>query len=367
MDEFQIIIVGAGISGCVLAERYANILDKNVLVIEKRNHIGGNCFDHLDKYKVLIHKYGPHFFHTNNQKVWNYISQFTKWHFYEHRVLSYVDNIFVPVPVNINTINALFRANISTPKEMKDWLKKETLNIKNEKNSEEVALTKFGKKLYEKLFKKYTLKQWGMHPKKIDPSVMRRISIHYSYDDRYFTDKYQAIPKDGYNSIFKKMLNSKKIKLILNTDFFKFKKNIKNFEKLFYSGPLDSYFQFKYGKLRYRSLYFKKKNLKTDFYQQKAQINYPNDYDFTRITEFKHATGQKVNSTTIMYEYPRWRGEPFYPVLDDRNRKKLKLYQQKINQLKKQNIYFIGRLANYIYINMDTAFANALNLFDAVK
>ncbi len=367
MNNFDIIIVGAGISGSVLAERYANKLNKKVLVIEKRNHIGGNCYDYFNQNEILTHKYGPHFFHTNNKVVWNYVSLFTKWHQYEHRVLSYVDHSLVSIPVNINSINTLLKTNITNSNQMIAWLKKEITHFDNPQNSEEAALTRVGKRLYEKLFKNYTIKQWGMNPKEIHPSVINRIPIHYNFDDRYFTDKYQAMPKNGYTRIFNSMLKNKNIKLLLNTDFDRYKNKLKKFKKLFYTGPIDRFFKYKYGKLQYRSLLFKSKNIKKEFFQSCAQINYPNDYKFTRITEIKHATGQKINSTSIVYEYPRWSGEPFYPVLNKINQKKMDLYSREVEKLKKKNIFFIGRLANYIYINMDKAFENSLNLFESLN
>ena len=367
MNDFDIVIVGAGISGSVLAERYANKLNKKVLIIEKRNHIGGNCYDYYNQCRILTHKYGPHFFHTNNKVVWDYISSFTKWHPYEHRVLSSVDNSLVPIPVNIDSINILFKTKITNSSQMLAWLKNEIIDSSNPKNSEEAALARVGKRLYKKLFRNYTIKQWGINPKEIHPSVMNRIPIHYNFDDRYFTDKYQAMPKNGYSKIFNRMLENKNIKVLLNTDFYKYKNKLKKFGRLFFTGPIDRFFEYKYGKLQYRSLLFKDKNIEKEFFQTRAQINYPNNYRFTRITEIKHATGQKINSTSIIYEYPRWSGEPFYPILNETNQRKMNLYSQQAKKLKSEGIFFIGRLANYIYINMDKAFDNALNLFKSLN
>ncbi len=362
--KYDIIIVGAGISGATLAERYARVLNRKVLVVEKRDHIGGNCYDYYDKAGLLVPKYGPHFFHTNDKTVWNYVSKFTEWIPYQHRVLSFVDGLLVPIPVNINTVNILFGTNIKNAQEMKKWLKENTEKIKEPKNSEEVALTRVGKILYEKMFKNYTKKQWDMWPEDLDASVMSRIPVRMNFDDRYFTDTYQAMPKSGYTKIFENMLNHKNIKVLLNTDFFKIANKIKTYKKLFYTGPIDKFFNYKYGKLQYRSLKFKTQTLRMKFFQSRAQINYPNEYDFTRITEPKHATGQQSDWTTIIKESPTWDGEPYYPVPSRQNKIIYKKYEIDAFKLNDKNIFFIGRLANYKYINMDQAFRNALDLFN---
>ncbi len=232
--QFDIIIVGAGISGATLAERYANICKKKILVLEKRNHIGGNCYDYLDSAGILVPKYGPHFFHTNDVTIWKYISKFTQWHPYEHRVLSSVHGIQVPVPVNINTVNILFKINLTSEKEMKDWLMENTKKIAFPKNSEESAKARVGEKLYELMFKNYTIKQWNLSPQDLDASVLNRIPVYTSFDDRYFPDTYQAMPKEGYTKIFQNMLNHPNIEIRLDTDFFKIKEKITQYEKLFF-------------------------------------------------------------------------------------------------------------------------------------
>lgn len=361
--KYDVVIVGAGFSGAVLAERYANVLKKKVLVIEKRDHLGGNCYDYLNEEKLLVPKYGPHFFHTNSDKVWRYLSQFTKWIPYEHRVLSFVDGFLVPIPVNINTVNILFDENIKNEEEMERWLKKNIKKIRNPQNSEEAALRRVGKRLYEKMFKYYTKKQWDLWPKELDPSVMDRIPVRLNFDDRYFADKYQAMPKNGYYKIFEKMLNNRNIKVKLNADFFKIKDQPEKYQKLFYTGPIDQFFNYKFGKLQYRSLKFKYQTLKMKSFQPVAQVNYPNDHDFTRITEPKHATGQRSEFTTIIKEYPKWGGEPYYPVPSEKNQEVYKKYEIESLKLNKRGIFFVGRLANYQYINMDQSIEKALELF----
>lgn len=367
MQKADIIIVGAGISGAVLAERYATQLGKKVLVIEKRSHIGGHCYDYIDPYGILVPKYGPHFFHTNDKEVWKYVSQFTKWHPYEHRVLSYIDNLFVPIPVNITTVNILFKLNIRNEEEMKLWLQKNTRKIDNPKNSEESALRRVGPIIYEKMFKGYTIKQWGIHPKNIHPSVMDRIPVRTNFDDRYFTDTYQALPNPNYSQIFKNMFKHPNITVMLNADYLKIKNQIKDGKKLFFSGPIDSFFDYRFGHLQYRSLSFKYENYKKRYFQTKAQINYPNDFTYTRITEPKHATGQRHKTTTIIREFSRETGPPYYPIPTSKNQLIYQKYFKEAKKLQKKGIYFIGRLAEYKYINMDQAFRNALNLFEKLE
>jgi UDP-galactopyranose mutase len=364
--EYDIVIIGAGISGCVLAERYANILNKKVLLIEKRNHIGGNCYDYFDKEGILVPKYGPHFFHTNHKKVWDYVSKFTSWIPYEHRVLSFVDKKLVPIPVNITTINTLFNLSIKNTEEMKQWLKKNTPSIKHPKNSEEIALQRVGNDLYKKLFYGYTTKQWGTNPKNLDSSIVGRIPVRYSFDDRYFNDYYQAMPKQ-YTKLFNNMLKNKKITIKLNTDYFSYRKEIGEYKKLFFTGSIDNYFQYSFGNLEYRSLRFKYITLPQEYYQTKAQINYPNIHLYTRITEPKHATKQKHPHTIIIKEYPADTGDPYYPVLNNINKRLYKKYHRYALQQKIKNVYFIGRLANFRYINMDLAFHNAIELFSKLE
>jgi UDP-galactopyranose mutase len=367
MNGFDVIIIGAGISGAVLAERYANELDKRVLVIDKREHIGGNCYDFLNEAGVLVPKYGPHFFHTNDDGVWEYMSRFTRWRPYEHRVLSSVDGKLVPVPVNITTVNELFGENIASEEEMQTWLAKHAERITEPKNSEESALSRVGKELYEKLFKPYTKKQWDLWPSELDPLVMNRIPVRTNLDDRYFTDTHQAMPAEGYAKLFERMLAHPNITVRLNTEWDAIKDALPSHEKLFFTGPIDQFFAYDAERLQYRSLRFEHETLDMEQYQTRAQINYPDlAIPYTRITEPKHATGQTHQKTTIIREFSTWDGEPYYPVPTKRNQDLYAAYQRRAKALEKDGIYFVGRLANYKYFNMDQAFRNALDLFERV-
>ncbi len=363
-EKYDIIIVGAGISGAVFAERFAD-MGKKVLVIDKRNHIGGNCYDYKSDSGITVHKYGPHIFHTNNEKVWNYVNQFAQFNDYTHKVLSSVDGELYEFPINRNTINKFFGKNLRTDDEVEEFLDNiRDKSIKNPKNSEEAVLSKIGKELYEAFFKNYTVKQWDVSPSSLDKSVMERIPIRTNTDDRYFTDKFQGIPKQGYTKLFEKMLDNKNIEIQLNIDFFDVRDQLK-YDTLVYTGPIDKFFDYKYGKLKYRSLDIVNEKTSKEIFQIVAQVNYPNDNDFTRITEHKHFLDENTNTTIISKEYPKWGGEPFYPVLDKDSQILSNKYN---NEAKKQeNIIFVGRLANYAYYNMDVAFENALNLFEKNK
>ena len=370
---FDIVVIGAGISGATLAERYAS-LDKKVLVIEKRDHIGGNCYDFYNQDGILISKYGAHLFHTNYEDVWEYVNRFADWYFYEHRVLAKVDGQLVPIPVNITTVNKVFGLKLKTEQEMKQWLKKHQLPNQNPKNGEEASLARVGKVLYEKMFKNYTKKQWHKDPSALDASVLNRIPVRTTFDDRYFSDKYQYLPTGGYTKLFEKMLDRPHITVRLNTDYFDVKNELKGYQKLFFTGPIDRFFEFKYSlehQLEYRSLNFVWETHDQEFYQQNAVINYPSsvDGDFTRIVEYKHFTKQKHPKTTISKEYSTdyipGENEPYYPVPNPQNRALYEKYQQEASQL--TDIYFVGRLANYKYFNMDEAFKNALDLFTRLE
>ncbi len=364
--HYDVVIVGAGISGCVLAERYAS-LGKKVLIIEKRKNIGGNCYDYYNKEGILVAKYGAHIFHTNHEDVWLYIQKFSEWYRYEHKVLSFVERKLVPIPVNITTVNRLYDLNLQSGTEMKLWVEKIRVKIKNPQNSEESAITRMGEDLYKKMFKNYTKKQWDMWPENLDASVMDRIPVRMSFDDRYFTDKYQALPEKGYTKFFEKMLRHKNITVLLNKDYFTMKNKLTKYKKLFFTGPIDRFFENKYEKLQYRSLRFIFRTYNKEYFQSNAVINYPNDYKFTRIVEYKHFAGQKSKKTTISREYSVWEGEPFYPVPSKRNKDLYLKYKKEAKMLEKNGIYFIGRLANYTYFNMDEAVKNALDFFNILE
>lgn len=368
MKHIDILIIGAGISGAVLAERYASI-GKKVLVIEKRNHIAGNCYDYMDENGILVSKYGAHLFHTNDESVWRYVNKFSNWYPWEHKVLARVGDKTVPIPVNITTVNEIFDLNISSEEEMKSWLEENRIPIDNPSNGEEAVLNRIGADLYEKMFKHYTKKQWDKYPAELDASVLERIPVRTNYDDRYFSDSCQALPDGGYTQLFENILDHPNIEVLLETDFFDVKNQYKNYEKLFYTGPIDRYFDFKHSlkeKLEYRSINFVSETIEAPFYQENSVINYPGtEVEFTRIIEYKHFGNQKSDKTTIVKEYTVNDGEPYYPVPNPKNQQIYEQYKKEADKL--TDVYFVGRLANYKYFNMDQAFKNALDLFDALE
>ena len=318
------LVIGCGLSGVVIAERIANILNKKVLILDKRNHIGGNCYDYIDEdTDILINKYGAHIFHTNNEKVWDYINKFDKWVRWDHHVLSYADNRFVPMPVNISTVNGLCGQNIQTVEEMNEWLKKSQIKYDIIENSEQMGKSRVGEILYEKLFKPYTYKQWNKYPEELDSSVLGRIPLRNNFDTRYFSDKYQVFPHKGYTHFFEKILDNPLIEYKLNTDFFEFKleNNLDKYEGIIYTGPIDNYFD-GLDKLEYRSLNFDLKRFKNmNYYQPASVVNYPEvNYPFTRIVEYKHILNQKSPNTIISIETSTDSGEPYYPVPNDKNK-----------------------------------------------
>ena len=364
----DILIIGAGISGAVLAERYAAI-GKKVLILEKRDHIAGNCYDYIDENGILVSKYGAHLFHTQYEEVWKYVNKFSNWYKWEHKVIAKVDGQLVPIPVNITTVNKLFNENISTEAEMEAWLEKTRIDIPNPANGEEAVLNKVGHELYEKMFRHYTKKQWDKYPEELDASVLERIPVRKNFDDRYFGDKYQALPEGGYTQMFEKILAHPNITVRLDTDYFDVKDEISGYTKLFYTGPIDRFFEFKHSleeKLEYRSINFVKETLNVQHFQENSVVNYPGmEVDFTRIIEYKHFGNQQTEKTTIVREFTTDEGEPYYPVPNARNREIYEKYKEEAEQLK--DIYFVGRLANYKYFNMDQAFKNALDLFYSLE
>tara|TARA_B110001469_G_scaffold64555_1_gene61828 strand:+ start:11089 stop:12213 length:1125 start_codon:yes stop_codon:yes gene_type:complete len=363
--SYDFIIVGCGLSGAVLAERIANKFKKKVLIIDKRNHIGGNCYDYIDKEtNIRVNKYGAHLFHTNDKDVWEYINKFDKWERWEHKVLSYVDNKFVSMPVNITTINELCNQNLENGEDVKVWLNENQVKYENIQNSEEMAKSRIGNELYEKMVKEYTYKQWNKYPNELDKSVLERIPIRPNFDTRYFNDKYQALPKYGYTHFFERLLDNPLIEVRLETDFFKFREeNDLSNVKIIYTGPIDSYYSnLGLPKLEYRSIDFKyeiHKNM--NYYQPNSVVNYPEkEYPYTRIVEYKHFRNQKSKDTIIVSETTNDKGEPYYPIP---NKKNMELYEKyKKMAEKEKNVYFVGRLANYKYFNMDEAIKNVLEL-----
>jgi UDP-galactopyranose mutase len=361
------LIVGCGLSGVVIAERIANKINNNVTIIEKRNHIGGNCYDYYNNETgILLNKYGAHLFHTNNEEVWKYINTFDKWIRWEHKVLTYTDDKFVSIPVNITTINELCEENLQNENDVNKWLEKNQVKYSSINNSEEMAKSRIGNKLYEKLIKDYTFKQWNKYPNELDKSVLERIPIRPNFDARYFNDKYQALPEKGYTHFFTKILDNKNIEVKLNTDYFEHIKN-NNYDIVIFTGPVDSYFP-NLEKLEYRSIDFNIEVIKNmNYYQPNSVVNYPSiDVPYTRIVEYKHFLNQKSNDTIIVSEKTNDIGEPYYPVP---NKKNLELYEEYKILAKKEeskNVFFVGRLANYKYFNMDEAILNSLEFFDNI-
>ncbi|MDX4038250.1 UDP-galactopyranose mutase [Aliarcobacter skirrowii] len=361
------IVVGSGLAGVVMAERIATQLNKKVLIIEKRNHIGGNCYDFKDENNILIHKYGPHLFHTNNKEVIDYLSNFTSWNIYNHEVLVYIDGKKVPIPFNFNTLYEVFpnqKAKALEAKLLETYDYNSKVPILELKKSTDKDLQFLADFIYEKIFVNYTAKQWGMKPEDMDGAVTARVPIFIGRDNRYFNDSYQMLPKDGYTKMIENMLNYKNIKIMLNTDFQEIctlkDKDFYLFDKKFdgkviYTGQIDELFDYKFGDLPYRSVNMQFETIEKDFYQEKATVNYPNDYDFTRITEFKHIHPINTPKTTILKEYPQEyvknKNTPYYPIFTEENQKKYNQYLEYSKEF--ENLLLIGRLAEYKYYDMD--------------
>ncbi len=376
---FDYLVVGAGLAGSVMAERIANVLSKSVLLIEKRGHVGGNCHDFLNQEGILVHKYGPHIFHTDSEEVWDYFSQFTSWHDYQHRVLGSVQGEKVPIPFNLQSLHQLFPT--ETAKRLESRLvekfgygvKIPILELKEVEDEELSSLADF---IYEQVFLNYTIKQWGFLPEELDPSVTGRVPVHISRDDRYFQDIHQKMPREGYTPIFREMLDNPLIELRLNTDY----KDVVEIDfdsrkiylegdefpgKVIYTGKIDELFNYQYGELPYRSLRFEFKTLDTEFYQEAGTVNYPNEHQYTRITEFKHLTGQKHPQTTIVREYPqdyhRDRNLPYYPIPQKGNHELYQRYQDQLDEFR--NLICLGRLGEYRYYSMSDVTSKALQVF----
>jgi UDP-galactopyranose mutase len=356
---FDYLIVGAGFAGSVLAERLATQLNQRVLIVDKRPHIGGNAYDRYDDHGVLIHPYGPHIFHTNSEDIFDYLSQFTEWRPYQHRVLASVDGQMVPMPINLDTINKLYGLNL-TSFEVEKFFESVAEKKEEIKTSEDVVVSKVGRELYNKFFRGYTRKQWGLDPSELDASVTARVPTRTNRDDRYFADKFQAMPRHGYTRMFEKMLNHPNIKVMTNTDYREIA-DVIPWKHMVYTGPIDAFFDHKYGKLPYRSLRFEHVNVAKEQFQPVGTVNYPNDYGYTRISEFKHITGQECASTSVVYEYPCAEGDPYYPVPRPENAELYRKYEAEAEAT--PNVTFVGRLATYRYYNMDQVVGQALATF----
>ena len=363
------LIVGCGLSGATIAERIANVLNEKVIIIDKRHHIGGNCYDYIEKQtNIRVNKYGAHLFHTNNEEVWNYVNKFSEWIRWEHKVLSKVDGKFVSIPVNITTVNELCGENLQTTEEMNQWLEKNQIKYDKIENSEQMAKSRIGEKLYDKLVKNYTYKQWNKYPEELNPSVLARIPIRNDFDTRYFSDKYQALPKEGYTNWIKNMITHENILYLVNTSYNEIKqsKYMDGITHVIFTGPIDEYFKDKgLEKLEYRSIDFGEYIYKDmNFFQPNSVVNYPNEEQFTRIVEYKHFLNQQSPHTIIHTEKTKDEGDPYYPVPNKRNLELYEKYKELAKKEEKNNIYFLGRLANYKYFNMDAAIENALDFFN---
>lgn len=360
---FDYLIVGAGFAGSVLAERLANVLGQRVLIVDKRPHIGGNAYDRYDDHGVLIHPYGPHIFHTNSEDIFDYLSKFTEWRPYQHRVLASVDGQMVPMPINLDTINKLYGLSL-TSFEVEKFFESVAEKKDEIRTSEDVVVSKVGRELYNKFFRGYTRKQWGLDPSELDASVTARVPTRTNRDDRYFADKFQAMPRHGYTRMFEKMLNHPNIKVLLNTDYRDIV-DVIPWKHMVYSGPVDAFFDHKYGKLPYRSLRFEHVHVAKEQFQPVGTVNYPNDYGYTRISEFKHITGQGHAGTSVVYEYPCAEGDPYYPVPRPENAELYRKYEAEAEAT--PNVTFVGRLATYRYYNMDQVVGQALTAFKRLQ
>jgi UDP-galactopyranose mutase len=327
--------------------------------VERRSHIGGNAFDHYDAEGLLVHRYGPHIFHTNCDEVVEYLSAFTEWRPYQHRVLASVEGRLVPMPINLDTVNALYGLQLSAF-ELEGFLRSVAEPVEDVMTSEDIVVSRVGRDLYEKFFRGYTRKQWGMDPSELDASVAARVSTRTNRDDRYFTDRYQAMPKHGYTRMFERMLDHPGIKVLLNADYREVRHLIPH-NRLIYTGPIDEFFDFRYGRLPYRSLEFRFETLDEELHQPAPVVNYPNDHTYTRVTEFKYLTGQRHPKTTLVYEYPRANGDPYYPVPRPENGELYKRYKRLGEET--PDVHFVGRLATYKYYNMDQVVAQALAVY----
>lgn len=368
------IIVGSGFSGSTMARLIAEKLDEKVVVVDKKDHIAGNSYDYRDENGIMIHKYGSHIFHTNNEKVWTFLKQFTDFNTYMHEVVGILDGIEAQIPFNFTTLYQVFPETLAKRLEEK-LLKKFEYNKKvpilEFQKQDDEDLKFLAEYVYEKIFLNYTTKQWGVSPKDVDGAVTARVPVYLSKDNRYFQDKYQGIPLEGYTKVVEKMLDHPNIEVVLNKDFAEFKKEnsdlVKN-ARIFYTGSIDEFFDYKFGKLPYRSVNFKFETHNREFYQTHACINYPNNYDFTRIHEYKHYLNDKSEKTVIAKEYSEFfelgKNERYYPIASEEN---AKLYQKYLDEAKNlKDVYFFGRLGDYKYYNMDLAVARAIELFEEV-
>ncbi len=357
----EVVVVGAGFSGAVCARLLAET-GRNILVIERLNHIGGHCYDYQNEFGITVHQYGPHIFHTCEKSVWDFLNRFSSFYYYQHRVLSYAQGNYYPFPINLDTLNQVFGTKL-TVNEIEKFLKKEINRHPNNSttdNFETAVISQVGEHLYELFFKNYTIKQWERDPKELSAGLAKRIPIRKNRDNRYFSDPYQGIPGRGYTELIQQIMNHPNISVLTNTDYFSVRGSFSP-SLTVYTGELDRYFDYQYGKLEYRSLELEFRHYDKEHYQQVATVNYPNDYDWTRITEFKHFLDEKSDKTTVCFEYPKATGEPYYVVMNEENAKKREKYMSDVEKLENDGAFlFTGRLAEYQYYNMDQAVLQAI-------
>jgi UDP-galactopyranose mutase len=356
---FDYLIIGAGFAGATIAERLASHAGKKVLICDKRPHIGGNAYDHYDEAGVLVHKYGPHIFHTNSRDVYDYLSRFTKWRSYQHRVLARVDGQLLPIPINLDTVNRLYGTRY-TSLQLEEFFKRVAEPVAQVKTSEDVIVSRVGRELYDKFFRNYTRKQWGLDPSELDAQVTARVPVRTNRDDRYFTDTYQVMPRNGYTRMFERMLSHPNIKILLNADYREVEGTIPHSEVIC-TGPIDEFFDYRFGRLPYRSLDFQFETRNVATAQSAPVINYPNENAYTRVTEFKYLTGQEHPKTTLVYEFATDVGDPYYPVPRPENTALYRRYQELAAAT--NGVHFLGRLGTYKYYNMDQVVAQALTLY----
>lgn len=360
---YDCLIVGAGWAGCVLAERLANGLGQKVLLVERSNHIGGNAHDFVDAHGLVVQKYGPHIFHTRVKPVWNYVSRFTDWNGYVHRVLAQVADRVVCLPINLDTLERLCGRPF-TAEQARAFYADRRVPIEKIENARDVVVSQIGQELYELFYENYTKKLWGLYPHDLAPQVTRRVPIRFDRDTRYFDDPYQGVPKDGFTPMFERMIASPDITVRLGTDY-RSVATSERFGRLIYTGPIDEYFDYTYGRLPYRSLAFRFETLDVERFQDAGVVNYPGEQDYIRITEFKHLTLQKHPKTTICYEYGAAEGRPCYPVPTEANRRLCERYKARADEL--ERVHFVGRLAQYEYLNMDQVVERALALYEEIR
>jgi UDP-galactopyranose mutase len=360
---FDYLVVGAGFAGSVIAERLASELGERVLICDKRPHIAGNAYDYYDEQGILIHQYGPHIFHTASERVFSYLRKFSEFRPYEHRVRASVDGRLVPFPVNLTTLELLYERSFDA-ESAERFFREQAEPIAHPRNSEEVVVGKIGRDLYTKLFRNYTRKQWGRDPSELDASVAARVPARLNRDDRYFTDEFQAMPARGFTHMFANMLSHQNIRLVLNADYRELLKQV-GARKVIYTGPIDAFFDYRFGPLPYRSLEFQHVTLPQEWLQPVAVVNYPNEHAYTRVTEFKHLTGQTNPKTSIVYEFPKGEGEPYYPIPSPETAKIYEQYKALADAT--PDVHFVGRLATYRYYNMDQVVAQSLALFDRIR